>query len=231
MATLCGVEPDGLEAAERVDELEPGERRRCPATAGQRPEPLGVAERRRRGDWPRDQREQAGDRPRDRPPRVERPEDVAEQRRGDDQAQPEGREDERDREVAVGRLGALEARVDDERPGGRRRTTPARPAVTRLTTTRESPSEQRPPAVLLEAAASRQASVSATNETIRTSDAPQANSHSGIGRSCLPTSGGVRARLRPGRRAPPWRRPQARPPPRREADSRRGPDAISRARP
>ena len=70
------------------------------------------------------------------------------------------------------------------------RNTPSAPAstsVTGLTTRRESQPETGRQ-VSSSKRVRRQASERATKETIRTSDAPHANSHSGIGRSWRPTS-------------------------------------------
>ncbi len=66
-------------------------------------------------------------------------------------------------------------------------TSPASSSVPRLTTSRDSPSGSGRQCSSWNRDRC-QASVRATNETINTTDAPQANSHSGIGRSWRPTS-------------------------------------------
>ena len=72
-------------------------------------------------------------------------------------------------------------------PSRKTARSPASASVTGLTTMRESRAESG-----RQLSSSNfvvcQASERATNETIRTSEAPQANSHSGIGRSWRPTS-------------------------------------------
>ncbi len=100
-------EADGLKTALPVHELQPQEGDE-PGDRGPAAEPLGIAERRRRG-LARDQPEPATESARDRPPGVEGAEDVAEQDAENDQPEPEGDEDEGEREVAIGGVRPLEA--------------------------------------------------------------------------------------------------------------------------
>ena len=102
---------------------------KMPAAAGQRPSHAGYASGSGssvRADGPRDPRH----RPADRPPRVERAEDVAEQDAQRHQREPEDHVDEDRREVRGGALRARAARVDGEpeqedRRSRRRRSPPA----------------------------------------------------------------------------------------------------------
>ena len=64
------------------------------------------------GRWPAIAENAAADHPADRPPRVEGPEDVAEDHAEQREAEPGGDEEEGEGEVAVGRFGALQAGVD-----------------------------------------------------------------------------------------------------------------------
>ena len=117
-----GREPDGLEAALAVDELEPGEgddpERRRPAA-----EALGIAERGRRAGRPSAWKPPPTARAIARhglKARKTSPKDTLSTK-----PEPGGDEDERDREVPVGCLRPLEPRVD-RRPRARRRRAPRR---------------------------------------------------------------------------------------------------------
>ena len=122
-----------------------------------------------------DQPEDAADARADRAPGVEGPEDVAEQDAERPKPEPEGDEDEGEREVAVRRLGPLEPGLD--RDAEQEHADRARRATcgSRVDDAARAAPE-RAPVARPRSGARRQAAESATKETIRTSEAPQANS-------------------------------------------------------
>ena len=177
------VEADRDAAARAVDDLEPDEGeqadRRRPAA-----EPFRVAQV--GGGLAGDEAEAGAGGAADRAPRVEGPEDVAEQGREEGEAEPDGDEKEGDREVAIGRFGPVDAAVGGDAEeedaegaaeglGGR---VEQRREVSQAAAGRQRSSSKR---------GLRQAAESAKKETIRTIEAAQAKSQAGIGRSCLAT--------------------------------------------
>ena len=184
MAGGVRVEADRDAAAGAVDDLQPddGEQadRGRPAA-----EPLGVGEvgRALAGD----RLEAAADGAADRAPGVEGPEDVAEQDAEEREAEPGGDEEEGEGEVAVRALRCRAGRRRSRRRAGRRRSRPQRTCAGRPSRARESPARGGA-SVRSSKRGLRQAAESAKKETIRTIDAPQANSQAGIGRSCRATS-------------------------------------------
>ena len=185
---------DGLKAALAVDELEPAEGD-DPGDRGPAAEALRIGERRRRG-LAGDQLEDAADEPGDGAPRVKRAEDVAEEDAEDDEPEPGGDEDEGDREVAVRRLGAVEPRPDRD-PEQEDAERPGEHLGDAVDEQRRDPFADGAPVGLLEAADVCQATESPKNETTRTSEAAQANSQAGIGRSWRPTSAWPTTRTEP----------------------------------
>ncbi len=111
-ARVFGVRPGGGEARLAPDELEEDKGDEA-GDGGPAAEPLRIPQRRRLllAD---EQREAGGDRVGDRPPRVESAEDVAEEEAEHDDAEPEGDEDERHREVPIGRIDAVDPGPEDD---------------------------------------------------------------------------------------------------------------------
>ena len=99
-----------------ADQLDPGEHQQ-PERGGPAAEPLRVGTARRRAAADERARRAA-----DRPPRVEGAEDVSEQDRQDDEADPEGDHDEGRREVVGGRVGPDVAGHDHDHQQQRRRS-------------------------------------------------------------------------------------------------------------
>ncbi len=106
-------------------------------------------------------------------------EEVAEQHAHDGHADPEDDVDEGHREVRLRDLRAVEAAIDDERE--QRYAEQTREPFQRA---RQSEQPAQPRMLQLRA---RHIVESATNETTSTIAAVQLNSHTGIGRSALPT--------------------------------------------
>ncbi len=163
-----------------------------PTIAGERrpePQPRRVAQRRLRRRRAASRRTSAAAGARARAPRAERAKTSPNSTLGDRHADPEDHVDERHREVRVRDLRAVEAAVEHEREqrdaddAGEDSSTGAR----RERCSRSPRRDARRSAMLLCSCGVRHSVESATNETTSTIAAVQLNSHTGIGRSALPT--------------------------------------------